>query len=76
LGEFGARDQPVDGKVAFDDGERLKLIGKGQDGVAAGFEHAGDDQPRGAAGIYEHDAHRIALFPMFRAIRRRPLSLN
>ena len=65
LFEFGAGDQPVDRQVGLDDGERLELIGEGQDIMAACFEHAGDDQPGSAAGIDEHNAHRIALFSMF-----------
>ncbi|HEU4475694.1 MAG TPA: hypothetical protein VFR71_03240 [Methyloceanibacter sp.] len=55
LFEFGAGDQPVDRQVGLDDGERLELIGEGQDIVAACFEHAGDID----------DALRIALFSTF-----------
>jgi hypothetical protein len=62
--------------ISLDEEERLALIGERKDLVTARFEHAGNDQPRGAAGIDEHDAHQLALFLCFQAIIPSSLSLD
>jgi hypothetical protein len=49
--ELGARDQRLDARIGRDVSERFALIGKRDDLVTARFEHAADDQSRGATRI-------------------------
>ncbi len=55
--ELGAGDQRVDAGIGFDLDERIALIGKGKDLVAARRKHARDDQSSRATGIDQSDAH-------------------